>query len=117
MVNIASVLAIQEGTKRLPNIPIQTNRHESKTLEISIFREGLTHLTAICVNDWIDYLLKGFGGDVKCQFRQYSQQFFQRFTNCLFYLLFNISFFQRFTAFLLFFKKKFRLNFKHFGNS
>lgn len=48
MVSIAYVLAIQEGTKRLPNIPIQTYRDGSTTLEISIFREGLAHLTAIC---------------------------------------------------------------------
>lgn len=48
MVSIAYVLAIQEGTKRLPNIPIQNYRDGSKTLEISIFRAGLAHLTAIC---------------------------------------------------------------------
>ena len=48
LVSIAYVLAIQEGTKRLPLIPLQSYRDGSKTLEVSIFREGLAHLTAIC---------------------------------------------------------------------
>ena len=48
LVSIAYVLAIREGTKRLSNIPIQTYRDGSETLESSIFREGLAHLTAIC---------------------------------------------------------------------
>lgn len=48
LVSIAYVLAIQEGAKHLHNIPIQTYQDGSKTLETSIFREGLAQLTAIC---------------------------------------------------------------------
>ncbi|WP_044233699.1 transposase [Haliscomenobacter hydrossis] len=58
LVSVAYVLAIIEGTKRLPKIAIQQYRDGSQTLEVSIFREGLSFLTQNCFSllDFLKYV-------------------------------------------------------------